>query len=253
MNERAEAAAVERLPAGEARGEFRTLSPDQIVRTMESVLKRIETRFPGSGLGRVCRELLEIGLQAESFTASLSRPIYPIRVFSWLLIIGLVTLSFAPFFLLDATLDISDLGNLVQMIEASLNDLVLIGLAILFLATWERRVKRRRVLKALSELRSIAHVVDMHQLAKDPKIVLGSAGGADDPELEAMSRADLAHYLDYCSEVLSLTSKLAALYLEAFDDSVVIGTVNEVGNLVAGLSRKIWQKIMILDRGILES
>jgi hypothetical protein len=174
-------------------------------------------------------------------------------VFSWLLIAGLVVLAIAPFFLLNASLDLSNLGDLIQVIEASLNELVLIGVAILFLATWERRIKRQRVLRALSELRSIAHVVDMHQLTKDPKLVLGPGGSSNDAELDAMSRADLAHYLDYCSEVLSLTSKLAALYLETFEDSVVIGTVNEVENLVAGLSRKIWQKIMVLDREILES
>ena len=134
-----------------------------------------------------------------------------------------------------------------------MNEIVLIGLAILFLVTWERRIKRQRVLKALGELRSIAHVVDMHQLAKDPKLLLEKGGARYDAELDAMSPRDLIHYLDYCSEVLSLTSKLAALYLEAFENSVVIGAVNEVENLVSGLSRKIWQKIMILDRGILDT
>ncbi len=68
-----------------------------------------------------------------------------------------------------------------------------------------------------------------------------------------LTQFQLLRYLDYCSEVLALTSKVAALYLEAFEDSVLIGAVNEVENLVSGLSRKIWQKIMILDREILES
>jgi hypothetical protein len=123
-----------------------------------------------------------------------------------------------------------------------------LGVAVLFLATAEGRIKRHRSLKALRELRSIAHVVDMHQLTKDPKDLL--AGGIDDVEegLEAMDRKDLAHSLDYCSEILSLTSKLAALYLEGFDDHVVIGAVNEIEGLTSGLMGKIWQKIMILDR-----
>ncbi len=223
------------------------------MKTIRSVLNRIRTRFPQSGLRRVCGELLEIGNQAEAFTASLKRPIYAIRAFSWLLIATLVMLAFAPFFLLDVSLDLSNLGDLIQLIEASLNEVVLIGLAILFLATWERRIKRQRVLRALGELRSIAHVVDMHQLAKDPELVVGKGEETHDVELDAMDRSDLARYLDYCSEVLALTSKVAALYLEAFEDSVVIGAVNEVENLVSGLSRKIWQKIMILDRGILDT
>ena len=48
--------------------------------------------------------------------------------------------------------------------------------------------------------------------------------------------------------MLSLIGKLAALYVQKFDDPVALGAVNEVEELTTGLSRKIWQKIMILDR-----
>ena len=46
--------------------------------------------------------------------------------------------------------------------------------------------------------------------------------------------------------MLSLTSKLAALYAERFDDAVVLQAVDEVEALTSDLSNKIWQKIMIL-------
>jgi hypothetical protein len=36
--------------------------------------------------------------------------------------------------------------------------------------------------------------------------------------------------------------------VQKFDDPVTISAVNEVENLTNGLSRKIWQKIMIFDR-----
>jgi hypothetical protein len=36
--------------------------------------------------------------------------------------------------------------------------------------------------------------------------------------------------------------------VQRFDDPVTLSAVNDVENLTAGLSRKIWQKIMILDR-----
>src|SRR5439155_758670 len=62
-----------------------------------------------------------------------------------------------------------------------------------------------------------------------------------------LSRAALARYLDYCTDLLSLTSKVAALYVEHLQDPVVLGAVNDVENLTTGLSRKIWQKITILD------
>ena len=59
----------------------------------------------------------------------------------------------------------------------------------------------------------------------------------------------LNRYLDYCSEMLSLTGKIAALYVQQFDDSVSLVAVSEVEQLTTGLNNKIWQKIMILDVG----
>jgi hypothetical protein len=39
---------------------------------------------------------------------------------------------------------------------------------------------------------------------------------------------------------------VAALYIQNFDDSVALQAVNEVEGLTTGLSRKIWQKLMIV-------
>ena len=61
-----------------------------------------------------------------------------------------------------------------------------------------------------------------------------------------MNRFELSRYLDYCSEALSLTGKVAALYMKGFDDPVALQAVNEVESLTTGLSRKIWQKLTIL-------
>jgi len=38
-----------------------------------------------------------------------------------------------------------------------------------------------------------------------------------------------------------------ALYVQKFDDGVALSAVNEIEDLTTGLSRKIWQKIMILN------
>lgn len=61
-----------------------------------------------------------------------------------------------------------------------------------------------------------------------------------------MSDFELSRYLDYCSELLSLTGKVAALYVQDFQDPVVLAAVNEIEELTTGLSRKIWQKLMVL-------
>ena len=68
-----------------------------------------------------------------------------------------------------------------------------------------------------------------------------------------MSRFELSRYLDYCSEALSLTAKVAALYIQHFEDDVALQAVNEIENLTAGCSRKIWQKLMILYTAVPEA
>ena len=56
----------------------------------------------------------------------------------------------------------------------------------------------------------------------------------------------MARYLDYCSEMLSLTSKVAVLFAQGFPDPIVTEAVSDIERIAAGLSQKIWQKIMIL-------
>ena len=145
-----------------------------------------------------------------------------------------------------------DLVVLVQVSEAGINVSILLSAAILFLVTAEARIKRARALKAIHELRALAHVIDMHQLTKDPERLL--AGGIETPSSpkQNLSASQLIRYLDYCSEMLSLIGKLAALYVQKFDDPVALGAVNEVEALTTGLSRKIWQKIMILNTFVTE-
>lgn len=84
----------------------------------------------------------------------------------------------------------------------------------------------------------------MHQLTKDPNDIL-------EPKEEGNSRfftpEKLIRYLDYCTDLLSINSKLAALHVQYFQDNAVLNNVNEVEMLSNELSRKIWQKIMIID------
>jgi hypothetical protein len=109
-------------------------------------------------------------------------------------------------------------------------------------------MKRRRALGALHQLRSVVHIVDMHQLTKDPERLMSpQPDTASSPE-RRMSAPELGRYLDYCSELVSLASKIAALLVQRFDDPVVLGAVNEIETLATGLSGKVGQKITLLER-----
>jgi hypothetical protein len=61
-----------------------------------------------------------------------------------------------------------------------------------------------------------------------------------------MTAWEMARYLDYCSELLSIIGKIAALHVQKFDDPVVLDAVDDIEDLTNGLSRKVWQKIALL-------
>lgn len=228
---------------------YQSLDPAKIASTVERLHRRIVERFPDTGLAAVCGELVDLAEKASEATDSLTRPMLVLRLFSGLLI-GVIFLGIGlTIFTLSTPEEGFTLPEFIQTLEAGINDLVLIGVGVFFLISIERRLKRRRVLAAISELRSTAHIIDMHQLTKDPQHALRTLVDTPASPERRLDREGLSRYLDYCSEMLSLTGKIAALYVQRFDDGVVLGAVNEVETLTTGLSGKIWQKLVILETG----
>jgi hypothetical protein len=45
-------------------------------------------------------------------------------------------------------------------------------------------------------------------------------------------------------------SKIAALHVQTFNDPVTLAAVDELEGLCASVSGKMWQKILIVDRGV---
>ena len=232
-------------------GAYSELQPAQIIDTARRLEQRIRERFPDSGLSRVAAELTRVGGETERVTARLRRPIWPLRIaiVAGVAALVLFALSLASLIVSVGTgsSDPGNLSELLQGVEAGINEVVFLSLAVFFLVSIEQRVKRRKVLRALHRLRSIVHIVDMHQLTKDPQHVMGGGESTASSPKRTLTRFELARYLDYCSELLSISSKLAALHVQYVNDHVVLDAVNDIETLAASLSNKIWQKIMILD------
>ena len=222
------------------------LDADAVARTVDLLRRRIDERFPGSGLGRVGRELDRIARQTQQRARAIGRPILSLRLGVAFLIVFIATVLAATVASLRKPKEPLEAFQFLQVLEAGINDVVLVGAGIFFLVTLETRIKRRRALAALRELRAVAHIIDMHQLTKDPEWVMGRGEQTAVLPPRRMSRFEVSRYLDYCSEMLSITGKIAALYIQEFDDDVALAAVNEVENLTTGLSRKIWQKLMIV-------
>ena len=222
------------------------LDAGAVARTVDLLCRRVDERFPDSGLSRVARELERIAKQTQDRAVAIARPILGLRLTVALLIVMIVALLVVTLSSLARPKQPLEWFQFIQILEAGMNDVVLVGAGIFFLVTLETRIKRRRALAAIRELRAVAHIIDMHQLTKDPEWVMarGQETGVLPPR--QMTRFELSRYLDYCSEMLSITGKIAALYIQTFDDDVALSAVNEVEDLTTGLSRKIWQKLMIL-------
>jgi len=239
------------LPGKGGPGSYRQLMLSEIEATAEQLARRIGERFPESGLAGVCLDLVRQCRETQATIDVLSRPNYWIR--SAVVVCSMILIALVIGIVLGVGVaprpEKPAVGEFLQGLESGVNDAVFIGVAIWFLTRLEAAWKRRQALRAMHALRSLAHIVDMHQLTKDPERVTGRSRllTQSSPKRQ-MTPFELLRYLDYCSEMLSLISKLAALHVQHFDDAMTLTAVRDIEDLTLSLSQKIWQKIMILDR-----
>ncbi|WP_372734717.1 hypothetical protein [Nocardioides sp.] len=215
--------------------------------TVEELYDRITARFPDRGLRHTAGDLMtiidEISAGADEIHGRIRLARLTSRIVMVAILIGTalaLAIAVRDFFTGFVGFNAPDL---LPLIESTINDVVFAGIAVFFLWSFPDRVERGRLLNLLHQLRSAAHIVDMHQLSKDPQQL------RPDYQMTAVSkrldldRDQLERYLDYCSELLSLVGKAAALCAEESRDQVILETVSRIETLTVGLSRKIWQKI----------
>jgi len=229
---------------------YRSIDPPNVIETVRRLRDRVAERFPDSGLARVASELHDVTCAAAARALWSAQPQILLRA-----VIGALTLLIiagvgAMVDALSASAELQELSvlELVQGVESGVNEVVFVALAIYFLVSLENRIKRSRVLAAIHELRSLAHIIDMHQLTKDPDRMLLVGPDTDSSPERDLTPFELSRYLDYCSEMLSMLGKIAALYAQYTTDAVALSAVDQIEDLTSGLSRKIWQKLMILHQ-----
>jgi hypothetical protein len=223
----------------------RFLKAEKILDTVERLREHISERFPDSGLSRVATELVQLTRESVGRAASIRRPNLLLR--AGLVLLGLLAVAgLAEHFLTSPNLRTA-VEQLRHFLDTSTWAAAYLAATAVFLITLEVRFKRRKALRAVHELRAMAHLIDMHQLAKDPERI-GSQEGPAMASGRAMTAEEVGSYLNYCTELLSIVSKIGQLYVQDFPDATAQAAVDEFENLATGLSGKIWQKIMILDR-----
>lgn len=238
----------------EGNTQFTQLNAEKILATLGLLQNRIEERFPNSGLLKVCREFNQLARFLELKAKELRRPIWLVRIGSIIAVTSILCLfvyTFYSIWKLGLSSDLPDYKptELVSAAEALLNELIFISLALFFLINLENRLKRKSALRSIHKLTSFAHVIDMHQLTKDPVMVMNRSqqSNTTSSPVREMSKYELTRYLDYCSELLALISKIGALFAQNTEDEIILESVSDLSNMTQGLNAKIWQKIMIID------
>jgi len=229
---------------------YRTLSSDHLIKTVEKLDRRIHERFPGCGLSKVCAELSQIARESSEKVALASSPNMPLRIGIGIVLVTGIMLLYYVGTIIEVKVGTENLFGVLEGIDAAVSTLIVTAAGMYFLTTLEGRWHRERALKDLHELRSIIHVIDMHQLTKDPSRT--STVGTQTPSSpqRPMTPFELSRYLDYCSEMLSLAAKIAALYAQGTRDSLIIETASDLGQITSNISGKIWQKITLVQHHI---
>jgi hypothetical protein len=227
---------------------YERLDVQEILRTAERLEQRVAERFPAASLSKLAARLVAITRESISEVTRLRHPNVPLRIG-----VGLfLTAGFLVPALLARRLNVNwhvdNIADLLQSVEATLGTLFFLGTGVFFFLSIEDRVKRGQALRMLHQLRTVAHIVDMHQLTKDPEAVLvGLPPTASSPQ-RTLNEFELRRYLDYSCELLALVGKVAALYADGLTDPVILDAVDDLEDLTGGMTGKIWQKIVIMER-----
>jgi hypothetical protein len=227
------------------------LSADHVGTTVAQLERRIHARFGERGLTKAVRDLAQLVVRVQTEAGEshlrLRRTTLAARAVS--ITIVAATLFALVFSLRSAVIEgLAHTADWVPLVESVINELVFAAIAVLFLWAMPERLERRALLRLLHRLRSLAHVIDMHQLSKDPEQVSPTYVPTAESARHGLDADQMYHYLNYCSEMLSLTAKTAALCAEHSTDGVVLETISTIETLTTELSNKIWQKISLLPR-----
>jgi hypothetical protein len=232
------------MPKRESHIQYRTIDPEKLILTVSKLADRVEDEFPKSGLAAVANEVAAVAEGTVARVHEIVKPKIFLRVMVGLLVVAALSGPFLFSVLLSFSEEVNNLGDFLEATDAGLHLLLILTGGIVFLVGLENRLRRNHALEALAEFRSLAHLVDLHQINKDPGLDRMTPPKPD--RRTVRSDAALAEYLDFSGDLLSIIGKLAAFYAQNLSDRVVLDAVNEIETLSSSLSNKLWLKIIVL-------
>ncbi len=231
------------------------LSADRVRATVVALQERVSARFPRHHLAAVAGQLTGMVDQVSQHTrdkhlrvARATVAARTVAAVALLLAVGVLTLALSAVLAQRP----GDVTTWIPLVESVINTAVFIAIAFLFLWAFPERRERKGLLALLHQLRSLAHVLDMHHIGLGPEQTAPDVSGAPqgDPAPGELTPTQLYAYLGYCTELFSLIATCGALCAERSSDSTVLQTVSDVETLTTELSGTVYRKMELLTRSL---
>lgn len=224
------------LPARATPQEGHRLDPARIIETAENLAREVGEKLPGSSLAGLAVKLLHVAHATEERARRARRPIYAIRVLSLLAISASLLALWYLLRHIHARWEFGTITEVFEAADAGFNLLILLAGALWFLITIENRIKRRKALMYIEELREFLHVIDVTQLFYTPLVY-----NPDPAAARTSATFDYTYFL-FCTQMLAVISNLAPLYTRGAAGDSILRAASEVEMLANAITVKLLSK-----------
>ena len=119
---------------------YRHLDSGKVIDTVAALQKRIDERFPSSGLAKVCTDLLALARENSARARGIARRNFPLRIGIFALLVGGVgALIWIVSVIKNIPTAADNVYSVLQGVEAAANLTVLVGAGLFFLVRSEER------------------------------------------------------------------------------------------------------------------
>jgi hypothetical protein len=221
---------------GSTMRERHRLDPTKIIETADHLARRVSEKLPDSVLAGLAVELAQVARQTEERAHNARQAILVIRVASILAVCGtLLGLWFLARHI-HARWEFGTIAQVFEATDAGFNLLVILAGVLWSFLTLEARIKRRRALSSIEELRDFIHVIDITQLYYTPDLYNPNPANS-------LSSLNIDYtYLLFCTEMLTLISNLAPLYTRGAAGDSILRAVSDVEMLANANSATLLSK-----------
>ena len=224
------------MKPGSTMRERHRLDPAKIIETADHLARRVSEKLPDSNLAGLAAELAQVARQTEERAREARQPILAIRIASILAVCGTLLGIWYLARHIHARWEFGTVTEVFEATDAGFNLLVILAGVLWSFLTLEARIKRRKALESIEELRDFIHVIDITQLYYTPDLY--NPNPANSP---ASLNIDYT-YLLFCTEMLTLISNLAPLYTRGAAGDSILRAVSDVEMLANAVSAKLLSK-----------